>query len=267
MQDLRKSKKTKNKKGFTLVEVIIVLVILVILAAILVPSYAAYVDKTKVTRCKVQRAELSQKFLAMYHYDDEIRECTSEDEVIAITGQDVAQYMLDNKYYEGSIICPVHGQPYGFRFTYKNNSPKGEFLCGCVPETDDFSVFEAISKRIAAAYTGWDRSDVIRSVHEEYGGLPEVNGDVLSGTGFTGATMYWRPYYLGNRTSVVFYGVDISYEDNPQGLWRGKVLSIDGRIYVNTSGNYSIAGFYNYNNFSELLNSSSFRNNFTEKQD
>ena len=40
----------KNKKGFTLVEIIVVLVILAILAAIAVPSVIGYVDEAKKSR-------------------------------------------------------------------------------------------------------------------------------------------------------------------------------------------------------------------------
>lgn len=37
--------KVKNKKGFTLVELIVVLVILAILAALLIPALTGYIDK------------------------------------------------------------------------------------------------------------------------------------------------------------------------------------------------------------------------------
>lgn len=40
-------KKLKDKKGFTLVELIVVLVILAILAALLVPALTGYIDKSK----------------------------------------------------------------------------------------------------------------------------------------------------------------------------------------------------------------------------
>ena len=40
----------KNKKGFTLVEIIVVLVILAILAAIAVPSVIGYVNEAKESR-------------------------------------------------------------------------------------------------------------------------------------------------------------------------------------------------------------------------
>lgn len=40
-------KKLKEKKGFTLVELIVVLVILAILAALLIPALTGYIDKAK----------------------------------------------------------------------------------------------------------------------------------------------------------------------------------------------------------------------------
>ena len=42
---LEKIRKMKNKKGFTLVELIVVLVILAILAALLVPALTGYIDR------------------------------------------------------------------------------------------------------------------------------------------------------------------------------------------------------------------------------
>ena len=42
-----KIRKMKNKKGFTLVELIVVLVILVILAALLIPALTGYIDKAR----------------------------------------------------------------------------------------------------------------------------------------------------------------------------------------------------------------------------
>lgn len=44
---LKRFKKSKNKKGFTLIEIIVVLVILGILAAIAVPAVMGYIDDAK----------------------------------------------------------------------------------------------------------------------------------------------------------------------------------------------------------------------------
>lgn len=44
---LKRLKKSKNKKGFTLIEIILVLVILGILAAIAVPAVMGYIDDAK----------------------------------------------------------------------------------------------------------------------------------------------------------------------------------------------------------------------------
>lgn len=45
LEENKMFKKLKNKKGFTLVELIVVLVILAILAALLVPALTGYIDK------------------------------------------------------------------------------------------------------------------------------------------------------------------------------------------------------------------------------
>ncbi len=42
----------KDKKGFTLIELVIVIVIIAILAAVLVPSITAWVDKSKIATLK-----------------------------------------------------------------------------------------------------------------------------------------------------------------------------------------------------------------------
>ncbi|WP_294828073.1 prepilin-type N-terminal cleavage/methylation domain-containing protein [uncultured Gemmiger sp.] len=47
MEENKVFKKLKDKKGFTLVELIVVLVILAILAALLVPALTGYIDKAR----------------------------------------------------------------------------------------------------------------------------------------------------------------------------------------------------------------------------
>lgn len=62
-------KKLKDKKGFTLVELIVVLVILAILAALLVPALTGYIDKAKE---KAIIAETRQVVVAAQTLGDEV---------------------------------------------------------------------------------------------------------------------------------------------------------------------------------------------------
>ncbi len=58
--------KAKNKKGFTLVELIVVIVIILILAAVLVPSLLRYVDKANKANCKADAATILSQLQADY---------------------------------------------------------------------------------------------------------------------------------------------------------------------------------------------------------
>lgn len=48
----------KNKKGFTLVELIVVIVIILVLAAVMVPSVLRYVEKARQANCKADAATI-----------------------------------------------------------------------------------------------------------------------------------------------------------------------------------------------------------------
>lgn len=61
-------KKLKEKKGFTLVELIVVLVILAILAALLIPALTGYIDRAK---RKSIVAETRQAVMAAQTISDE----------------------------------------------------------------------------------------------------------------------------------------------------------------------------------------------------
>lgn len=54
----------KNKKGFTLVEIVIVIVIIAILAAILVPNIVKWVDKSKLATLKSEASTVRDSVTA-----------------------------------------------------------------------------------------------------------------------------------------------------------------------------------------------------------
>lgn len=62
MKKLRE--KCKNKKGFTMVELIVVIVIILVLAAVLVPSLLKYIDKANQANCKADAATIMSQLQA-----------------------------------------------------------------------------------------------------------------------------------------------------------------------------------------------------------
>lgn len=64
MKKLRE--KCKNKKGFTMVELIVVIVIILVLAAVLVPSLLKYVNKANEANCKADAATILSQLQSDY---------------------------------------------------------------------------------------------------------------------------------------------------------------------------------------------------------
>lgn len=73
-----KIRKMKNKKGFTLVELIVVLVILAILAALLVPALTGYISKANeekvVAECRMTVMAIQTQATEIYAADGSVTE-------------------------------------------------------------------------------------------------------------------------------------------------------------------------------------------------
>lgn len=84
MKKLRE--KCKNKKGFTMVELIVVIVIILVLAAVLVPSLLKYVDKANQANCKADAATILSQLQADYaDYMSSTTGATAPNEVSGVT--------------------------------------------------------------------------------------------------------------------------------------------------------------------------------------
>lgn len=73
--------KLKNKKGFTMVELIVVIVIILVLAGALVPQVLKYVEKSREANCKADAATI----LAQVQADYAAMQASDETGVSAIT--------------------------------------------------------------------------------------------------------------------------------------------------------------------------------------
>ena len=80
-------KKTKSKKGFTLVELLIVLAIIAILAAIAIPMYKSQMDKA---RLKVDEANMrSAQSMAVAEYMLDVDNTTAKTYYFKMTGENL----------------------------------------------------------------------------------------------------------------------------------------------------------------------------------
>ena len=77
---LKRSKKMKNRKGFTLIELIVVIVIIGILAAILIPRLTGFTDKAEKTQAVVWAKEVAT---AMDAYEAEHGGFTTDEAIIS----------------------------------------------------------------------------------------------------------------------------------------------------------------------------------------
>ncbi len=128
-------KKLKEKKGFTLVELIVVLVILAILAALLIPALTGYIDKAKK---KNIIAETRQIVMAAQTLADEAYGKKDIDGKIEytkdVTANDVAKLSevtlskKDNITFEatGSKVETVTHTASGYTCTYKATLEKND---------------------------------------------------------------------------------------------------------------------------------------------
>ena len=77
---LEKIRKLKDRKGFTLVELIVVLVILAILAALLVPALTGYIDKARKEAiiAETRQAVMAAQTVAVEKYGSTAADVTAD---------------------------------------------------------------------------------------------------------------------------------------------------------------------------------------------
>ena len=144
---IEKIRAMKNKKGFTLVELIVVLVILAILAALLVPALTGYIDKAnkqKVTaECRMvvmaAQTEASEQYGALDSTVSEDQKATKIAEEMKKKVADIKKLSETNGAFEIKVdgagkVRSVEYYNNGFKCTYTSDSSSYEVEPETVPE-------------------------------------------------------------------------------------------------------------------------------------
>ena len=87
----------KDKRGFTLIELVMVVTLVGVLASIATPSYLNYIERARATQCHVDRGEV-QNIIVQYYHDHPDIELQS------------LQQLIDEGYLHSGTNCPLGGE-------------------------------------------------------------------------------------------------------------------------------------------------------------
>lgn len=145
---MKKLRKMKNQKGFTLVEVIVVLVILAIMAAILIPSLVGYIDKARentiitearqvYTAAQTLSSEAYQYKDVTISFGDDKDSSTIEDDKGKVTSVIIGENnILELSEQSGNITEMTIDDAKVTEFTYTSGDKQCEYSNGSYKVTD-----------------------------------------------------------------------------------------------------------------------------------
>jgi prepilin-type N-terminal cleavage/methylation domain-containing protein len=87
----------RDKRGFTLIELMLVIAVVGVLASVATPSYLNYAQRARATQCHVDRGE-TQNVIRQYYQDHPDTELTS------------LQQLIDAGYLRSGFNCPLGGE-------------------------------------------------------------------------------------------------------------------------------------------------------------
>jgi general secretion pathway protein G len=107
--------KLRDKRGFTLIEIMVVVVILGVLAAIIVPKFLGRPDEAKVTKAKVDIKSLEEA-LGLFKLDNGFYPSTEQGLKALVEKPEIGR--IPEKFQAGGYLKRVPNDPWGTPFVY-----------------------------------------------------------------------------------------------------------------------------------------------------
>ncbi len=117
-------KKIRNRKGFTLIELMVVITILGILAVLILPRITGQTDEARKTATRIQIKNIEQA-LHLFELDNGFYPSTEQGLDALVKKPTIGR--APNKYREGGYMSKVPKDPWGTPYLYISPGAHGDF--------------------------------------------------------------------------------------------------------------------------------------------